>query len=334
MNILVIGTGNVAKANYLPVLSDQKDIELFYYNRTRARAEDCADQFGGTVCGGLAEALAADPDAVFVLTKETTRAEVLRELIPHRPRRLFIEKPLVANGGQDHVTEDDFFVARELIQRLIADGCETAMIFNYRFFEQTLRMRRLVEERAWGPALNVSASTNYACWSHVIDLMHHLVGPIEEVNALEGRQSHGSDMGKAADSMAAIAFRNKACGTLLGSWALDFTFPLFDLTVNYEGGRVHMRGLDGEMEVFDYAGNCRESYGITRNTSRWDWYKDSFRKSITAYLDTIRASAPPPIPGEWGLRELQVEAALRRSIRERRPVVLDKEFSLEADTDS
>jgi predicted dehydrogenase len=334
MNILIIGTGNVATANYLPVLCKHDDTNLSYFNRTRSKAEECASRFGGSVCGTLEEAFALDLDAVFVLTKETTRAEVLRSLLQHRPTRVFLEKPLVAVGGQDHVTEQDFFVAEELMNRLADAGCETAMIFNYRFFEQTLRAQRIVAERAWGAPLNVSATTNYACWSHVIDLMHVFMGPVERVNALEGSQIHRGGLGEAPDVTAALTFENGASGTLLGSWSLDFGFPLFDLTVNYEKGRVRMRGLDGELEVFAYTGNCREVYGITRDTSRWDWYKASFAKSIDAFLDSVRQSASPPIPGEWGLRELQVEAALRRSIAESRPVILDQDFPLVAGKDT
>ena len=86
---------------------------------------------------------------------------------------------------------------------------------------------------------------------------------------------------------------------------------------------------DNDVRVqVDYSGISRESYGITRNTSRWDWYKASFEKSIVAYLDSVEAGNPPPIPGEWGLRELQVEAGIRRSIRERRSVTLEEELPL------
>ena len=326
MDILIIGTGNVATANYLPVLSAHEDINLFYFNRTRSKAEESAVNFGGKVFGTLDEAFSSDFDAVFVLTKETTRAEVLRSLPQYKPPRVFLEKPLVAVGGQDHVTEEDFFVAEKLMGDLADAGCETAMIFNYRFFEQTLRLGRIVEERAWGAPLNAIAMTNYACWSHVIDLMHVFLGPVALVNALEGARVHKGGLGEAPDVTASLSFENGASGTLLGTWSLDFKFPLFDLTINYEKGRARMRGLDGELEVFDYEGNCREVYGITRDTSRWDWYKASFAKSINAYLDSVRLSAQPPIAGVWGLRELQVEAGLRRSIREGRPVILAEDF--------
>ena len=42
-----------------------------------------------------------------------------------------------------------------------------------------------------------------------------------------------------------------------------------------------------------------------------------------------RAGAPPPVPGIAGLRELQFEAAIKRSIAQGRPVVLAEEFPTE-----
>jgi predicted dehydrogenase len=164
--------------------------------------------------------------------------------------------------------------------------------------------------------------------------MHFFAGPIDTVCALGGRDVHSHGKSEAADVSAALSFSGGAAGTLHGTWALDFAAPLFDLVVNLKGGRIRMRGLDGELEVFDYAEDERETYGGTRNTSRWDWYKLSFKKSILAYIESVRKNTPPPVPGVWGLRELQVEAGLRRSIAQSRPVRLDTEFPMEDDVDA
>ena len=47
MKIALAGTGNVAKRNYIPCLAAQEDVELGYYNRTSAKAEAVAAEFGG-----------------------------------------------------------------------------------------------------------------------------------------------------------------------------------------------------------------------------------------------------------------------------------------------
>jgi hypothetical protein len=51
-----------------------------------------------------------------------------------------------------------------------------AMVFNYRFFDQTRRARRFIEERDLGLPTNVVALSHYATWSHCIDLILWLAG--------------------------------------------------------------------------------------------------------------------------------------------------------------
>ncbi|MEW6750140.1 MAG: Gfo/Idh/MocA family oxidoreductase [Candidatus Latescibacterota bacterium] len=331
MRIAIVGTGSVAQGCYLPFLHKQPDVQLFYFSRTRARAEACAQQFGGEVCDSLAGLVEHDPAVVFVLTNETTRAEVLRELVPLRPARLFLEKPLVAQQGQDNVTEADFATARELMQQLHAGACQTAMIFNYRFFDQVQAARKIAAERGFGAPVNATALVNYACWSHCIDLLHNFFGPVETVLAQEGSVRHRHGDSEAPDRTAALRFANGASGTLLGSWALSFEFPLFELVLNFQGGRFHLRCLDGDLEILDYETHRHETWAVTRNTSRWDQYRASFGKSIGAYLESLRQGGPPPVPGVAGLEELRFEAALGRAAREGRPVPVRQEFPLPTD---
>jgi predicted dehydrogenase len=329
VKIGILGTGRVASGSYLPYLTTCEDVELFYHNRTKEKARACAEQFGGTVCDDLEELVTRASDAVLVLTAETVRGDVLRQLIPLRPARLFLEKPLVARNGQDKVTEEDFREGREIMRELHANGCQTAMIFNYRFFDQVLAIKSVLAARDFGKPLNASAFVNYACWSHCIDLLLHFVGPVDCVTAQAGAMIHRHDAAEARDLTATLSFRNGAAGTLIGTWSLDFAFPLFELVLNYEGGRFHFRGLDEGLEVLDYSTRQHENLRIPADGSRWDQYNASFGKSLEAYLASLRRDSPPPIPGMAGLLELQVEAGLRRAIREQRPVHLSDEFPIQ-----
>lgn len=325
MRIGIIGTGGVAKDCYLPFLMTQPDVDLLYFNRTRAKADACAEKFGGTVCNSISDMVAAAPDSIFVLTKETVRGDILGELAPLKPRRLFLEKPLVARKGQDNVDEMDYSAARDVMRRLHDQGCETAMIFNYRFFDQVIKLREIIQIRSFGKPVSAVAMVNYACWSHCIDLMHYFVGPVETIASQTGGMQHKDYV---PDITGAMRFENGASGTILGTWAMNFDFTLFELFFNFEGGRVHLRGLDGELEILDYSGKRQELLAITRNTSRWDQYRASFAKSIGAYLESLRRGDPPPIPGSAGLEELRFEAALRRSAATGAPVRLRDAFPL------
>lgn len=328
MKIGIIGTGNVATKNYLPVLAAHDDVSLCFCNRTKSRADACSKQFGGQVVGNLRELVAWGPDSVFVLTNEQHRAEVLRELLPLGPQRVFCEKPLVASAGQAAVSEDDFFTAQSLMRLANKHQVTVAMIFNYRFFRQVQRALKLREERNLGPLQQVTAITHYACWSHVIDLILHFAGDIHEVAALAGRNLyHGAEM-EAHDLSASMNFSNGATGTLLGSAGMGFDFDLFEILFVYERGRIRLRDLDGDLDIMDTTSGTSEVMRLPPEMTRWGQYAASFAASINAYLESVRNDQPPPVPGLAGLQELQVEAALRRSAHEKRAVILAEDFPL------
>ncbi len=76
LKIGIVDMWRVARQNYLPCLAVQDDVEPGYYNRTRAKADDVAVEFGGSVFEVLVQWC---PDAVVVLTKETDRFDASAE---------------------------------------------------------------------------------------------------------------------------------------------------------------------------------------------------------------------------------------------------------------
>ena len=330
LKIAVVGTGNVARKNYLPFLSKQQDVSLAYFSRTKAKAEECARRFGGHVAGSLTELLSDEPDSVLVLTRETQRFEAASAVLKAgKPKRLFFEKPLVAGNGQASVREDDFYKARELLQRAGAVGTETAMIFNYRFFDQTELTRKITAERSFGKLIFASLVVNYACWSHCIDLLHLFGGEIAEISAFAGEAQPEDGEPQPVDVTAAFKMTGGAAGTILGTNRMHFDLSLYEMMLGFERGVIRFSDLDVALQVFQNGNRYSESHALTGNYSRWDQYSASFEKSLSAYLESIRRGEHPPVPGLAGLGELQFEAGLRRSITERRPVNVQKEFPLE-----
>ena len=55
LKIAIVGTGNVARQNYLPYLSKRSEVHLSYFSRTRAKAEACARDFGGRAVSSIQE---------------------------------------------------------------------------------------------------------------------------------------------------------------------------------------------------------------------------------------------------------------------------------------
>lgn len=332
LKIAVVGTGSVSRDNYIPFLAAQPDIELGLYNRTHATALQLAQEIGATAFSSLEEIVPWNPTAALVLTVETARYEIALQLIDAGIKKIFFEKPLVAMNGQAHVTEDDFFKGKEVLDLARERGCETAMIFNYRFFDQTLAAKKAVAERDFGQVINMTGLVHYACWSHCIDLMQHFAGDVAEIAALSGTTEHEAGAPTnivAPDVTAALRMENGATATLIGTAGMKWQHPLYELMLTFENGRVHLRDLDGTLEILDGASQSQESHSIGRSFSRYDQYADSFKKSLGAYVDSLRNGQSPPVPGIDGLRELQVEAALKRSIAQKRPVMVQQEFPLQ-----
>jgi len=329
MKIGIIGVGKVAQDNYIPTLLRHKDVSLTCYSRTFERTEVVAQKFGLYAARTLEELFERQPEVVFVLTHVEQHLKSTESLFPFKPKRLFLEKPLVAKRGQAHVTQEDFWDGKKLLLDAQEAGTETAMVFNYRFFDQIQRGKRLIQERNFGEAISVVALTHFACWSHCIDLMLSFVGPVREISAHQGTQAYPFEGGEAVDVTASFLIGDRATGVLLGTSGMHWNFPLFELTINFEDGRIRFRDLDQEMEVLDYRGSVHELLSPVRHESRWTKYNESFEKSVDAYLTSVREGTPPPVPGIAGLLELQFEASIKKSIAERRPVIASDEFPID-----
>jgi len=331
LRIAVVGTGNVSTGNYLPILRDEKDVVLGVCDRNAERAQEAAKTFGGEYLASLEAVAKWNPTSVIVTTNETVRFEVVMELLRLGVKRIFCEKPLVAKNGQANVTEEDFHNAKKMLETAKQQGCLVAMNFNYRSFDQTLAAKRIAEERNFGKLIQAAGQVHFACWSHCIDLIHHFGGEVEELSAVTGLiDRHGQGGIVAPDVAASFRLAGGAIGTIIGTAGMGWQHPLFELIFTFENGRVHMRDIDGDLEVLDTTKRTQERYSMVRDASRWDHYGASFRKAIPAYLESIRKNTQPPVSGLDGLRELQVEAALKRSVMEKRAVQVQKELPLGA----
>ncbi|MDZ4199557.1 MAG: Gfo/Idh/MocA family oxidoreductase [Kiritimatiellia bacterium] len=313
--VAVVGVGQNATNSYLPWLARQKDLEILLFDTLPERSAAAAQKFEARAFESLESLAAAAPDTALVLTRETVRYEVSRQLLDLQIPRLFFEKPLVARNGQAHVDEEDFALGRDLLSRAAEQGCETAMMFNYRFFEQTLRAKKMREERKLGQLIQVSGWINFACWSHAIDLIHAFGGDVSRISASSGETVREGAGNRSPDIAVAFSLAGGGAGTLVGSANEHTIYPFFHLTLAFEGGRLTFTGLDGDLEFYDYALSVYERYAVSRQWSRWDLYNQSFAKALAAYLESITARQPPPVPGLAGLKELQFEAGVRKSLR-------------------
>ncbi len=311
--LAIIGAGNVATNSYLPYLVKRDDVELVIQSRNFEKAKAAAEKFHARPVETLEGVAAENPTSAFVLTREEAHIDIASTLANLGVKRLFIEKPLNARHGQANVTEEDYFEAASFLKQAESLGCEVAMNFNYRFYELSKKLRAFIAERNYGELKESTMLVNYACWSHCIDLLHYFGGKVKTVTALGEKKEN-------ADLAGAFTLENGGTGTILGTSATNFAMSLYYVTLNFEKAIVTFEDLDSEMSVYETGKEYRETYRLLGQSSRWNQYHASFAKAVEAYLDAIDKGQTPPVTGADGLRELQFEAALRRSAARGCPV--------------
>ena len=358
-NKMLVNTGNVHKdfvrINKVSENKTYKGIALqcITDNKDLAKAPDYGDMFFGIVGGkgvcidnvnvstdksaailkGLVTASDNSPVAGIITTHQLKPGQEVKNdfiIAWYTPNLSFY-----SNGNSQGMTVQDseyqyytsHFENVEAVTAYLATNYQTlkhqTLLWKNTFYDSTLPWWFL--ERTF---MNVTGLVHYACWSHAIDLIHYFAGPIAEISALQGQTEHGMSFLRARDVTAAFRTMDDATGTLIGTTTLAWDYPLFELSFNFERGRIRMQDLDGDMEVMDARAIEIERYHISAAKSRWDQYNSSFVKSVKAYLESIRQNEPPPVPGIAGLQELQFEAGLKRSVALNRPVALSSEFQL------
>lgn len=325
MRCLVVGIGGLAMGQYLPFLSRQEDLELAYLSRRPASSRAARDAFGGRGIESWSEVEQFAPDIAFNLTTDSEHAQVLESLIEARVPRVFTEKPLISQAGQENVDEDDFRRARDIVGWANEAGVEIAMGFNYRFFESVQTSLDALTGTRLGPLRTVVANSHFATWSHTLDLIGMACGPIATLTATAGLGT-GLDERTPARSVSLRA-ESGVVGSALGSALRDWEDDLLDISFSFDGGHIRWRDLDAESSMFDAASGRRTVTVLPG--SREFRYSASFAASLTAYLVSVRADAPPPVGVDAGLRELQIEASISRSLREHRAVRVQEEFPLD-----
>jgi UDP-N-acetylglucosamine 3-dehydrogenase len=150
---------------------------------------------------------------------------------------------------------------------------------------------------------------------HEIDLMLRIMGPADTVSAIGGNYVT-SEIDYEDFVMANITFRNGGAGSITSAQC-DYLGKnsgeifLEKGTIYYESvsQRAQFMAEGGEKEDIAYADIHPE------------WENGIYRE-MREFIETCRGDHPSPIPGEDGLRALEIAEAAYRSIEEKQPVIL------------
>jgi predicted dehydrogenase len=201
--VCVVGAGAIAQV-YAQVLTDSTTaVALGVVDVNATAAEALAQRLGCASASSLDELVAAghQPDIVVICTPPATHLDVTEAAVRHHGA-VFCEKPVAHTPS----------VARHLVESATSNDMPFAMATKFRFAPEVVMAKAMIESGQLGDIRLVEASFSSRLdlrgrWpsdpsvsgggvivdngTHSLDLMMFLMGPIDEIRAVEGPRPVG-----------------------------------------------------------------------------------------------------------------------------------------------
>jgi predicted dehydrogenase len=275
-------------------------------------------------------------DAVILLTPPNARQELV-EALAARGKHILMEKPV----------ERTTAAAMGLVQLCEAAGVKLGIVFQHRFRDASLTLKRTIEAGDLGDLQAVQLAVPW--WRtqsyydepgrgsyardgggvlisqaiHSMDLMLSLAGAVEEVAAMAG--TTGLHRMESEDFVGGgLRFEGGALGSIMATTAC---YPGAQETLTITGRKGTARLAGGELTI-DYLDGKREHVGETTGSGGGadpmafphDWHQ----RLMEDFLDALDQDREPSPNGREALRVHRLIDALTLSARERRHVRLDE----------
>ena len=309
MRVAVVGTGTWGE-QHARIFSRRPDTELVgVLGRDAIRTDARAAAHGTTGFTDLDTMLdATSPDLVTVCLPNEQHYDMTLRLI-RAGVALLVEKPLVFD-----LAEADTLLAEAAERDLFF-----AINFNHRYAEPVARAAAAIRDGLIGDPVfatwRFGGEANHGTSRHAnlietqchgFDMLEHLVGEIASVAAQMTDVTYG-DWSTVA---LALEFRNRAVGTMLGSYDSSYAYPDSQLVeINGTAGRIVIHDTVREFSL-QRAGD--ESATVWRAGYFNDEARDfhgTFDRHVDAVLAALRAGGPPPVHASAGRRALQLAVA-------------------------
>lgn len=276
------------------------------------------------------------------------------------PSGLHMEPALYAAERGIHVlVEKPIEITTDRIDRMI-EACRRnnvllSCIFNNRFSDAYLLVKRAVEAGRFGRLLNANASVRWyrkpsyyteSPWHgtlaldgggalmnqsiHYIDLLLWLVGEAESVSAYTGTLLHKSI--EAEDTaVACVRFQNGALGTILGTTS---SYPGYPAELQLTGERGSVVVTDGVLTAWNFfdtdplddeakALKERRHGPDARASDPMSFAAENHCRQISRVIDAIRNGERPDVDGAEARRSVALIEAIYRSAKTGERVLLN-----------
>ena len=259
-----------------------------------------------------------------------------------------------ARRGKHVLCEKPLEISLERIDRMIEahakEGTSLGGIFNYRFDDAIEPLKTALEKGRFG---TITCASVYVPWwrndayyqsswrgtnrldgggalmnqsIHMIDLLQHLMGPIESLQAYTGTLGHAIEVEDTATAI--VKFQNKALGMIYGSTA---SFPGRHRRIEITGTKGTAILEESTFKVWEFADQTEadkiflnhsgkvQSGGGVSDPSAISFQLHS--RNIAAFIKSIEAGRPFEIDGKEARKAVEIVLAIYRAAREQRPVL-------------
>ena len=339
LRVAVVGCGGVARTQHLPSyrkLAARGLVEIAALcDVDETRAQTVAADFGGTPYTAVATLLAAErPDVVDVCTPEDKHTE-----------------PVLAalEGGAHVLCEKIMAESLEAGRAMVRTARERdrflGVDYNYRFMPAFGRAKELIDSGDLGEFAVIGVSSHAYCFHHAIDLVRFLAceacGEIVSVGAQYTATDDPAhhfrvqleEFVYVPSRSEAVIFRfaNGALSTIYGTRFVDLRQQMLRVEIAGSSGRlvadnITTTNVVGTLRHFRFAGDASDparspqgaEISLPLDEGAQPDFQLAFDRSITAFVEAVAAGREPPVTGDDGLRVLEIESAIVRSMREQR----------------
>lgn len=331
VSIAVVGAGLIGRRHADAIASDPA-ARLHSVVDPSAAARDYAAALGVPWFRDLSAMIAAGaPDGAVLATPNQLHVENGLQCVEAGIPAL-VEKPIATDAA----------AARRLVERAEERGVPLLVGHHRRHNPLIAEARRRLERGAVGQIVSVQAMfwlykpDDYfeADWRrqegagpiflnliHDVDLLRHLVGEVEQVQALESHVVRGNPVEDTAVIL--LRFTNGALGTvnvsdtIVAPWSWELTAgenPAYPATGEacYLIGGTHGALELPKLKLWTYQGK-RSWWAPIDAAEIAVGQEDPLARQIGHFVDVVRGRAEPLVSGREGLRTLEVVEAVKRS---------------------
>ncbi|HKQ52506.1 MAG TPA: Gfo/Idh/MocA family oxidoreductase [Pyrinomonadaceae bacterium] len=313
LKIGIIGAGYIGGV-HAQVLGRDARVELAaVYDVREERALALSRSSGAAIAQSPEEVIAAC-DAVYVTTPNTKHTE-LAAACAAAGKHVFCEKPMATN------LED--------ARRVLAAAERSRGVFqvghNRRFAPVYSALKRMISEGAephsahvkmnrgelinpeWVGDPEVTGGFLYETTIHMFDMMRFLFGEVAELTALGSAHEYP----ETDDFSVLFRFENKMHATLCSSADASWLFPFERVEVFCHHKTIATREMEALVASEGMEGK-QVTLSMHQLTKEEKW---GYLQEDRAFVDSILASAPPPVTAHDGYKSVELVDACYRAVR-------------------